>query len=254
MATTAGKSRDHDALDLRRVRHLAVIMDGNGRWATARGKNRTRGHRAGVDSVRECVTECARGGLAWLSLYALSTENFRNRPAGELRVLMALLRKFMIDERPTLMENRVRLVTAGRLEELPKRVVAEIRRTEALTARNNGMVLCLALNYGGRAELVDAARALLADAAAGRLAAADLDEAAFGAKLYRPEMPDVDLLVRTAGELRVSNFLLWQISYAEIWVTSKCWPEFRRAELEEAVSAFVGRRRRFGGLLQGESR
>jgi len=147
-------------MDLKGIRHLAIIMDGNGRWAEMRGWARTRGHRAGVDSVREVTTECARAGLPWLTLYALSTENFKQRPSREVRVLMALLKRFMIEERGTLMDNGVRLVTAGRLHELPARVVAEIRRTEALTAANRGMVLCLALNYGGRSEITDAAKAL----------------------------------------------------------------------------------------------
>ncbi len=235
-------------------RHVAVIMDGNGRWAKARGRSRTRGHRAGVESVRECVTECARAGLSWLTLYALSTENYRMRPPAEIRTLMALLRRFMIVERPTLMENRVRLRTIGRVAELPDKVVREIRKSEAMTAGNGGMVLCLALNYGGRAEIADSVRGLVAEARAGRLDPAAVDEAAVARGLYDPSMPDVDLLIRTAGELRVSNFLLWQISYAEIYVTAKCWPEFRLPEIEEAVRAYRGRARRFGGLGGEEPR
>jgi undecaprenyl diphosphate synthase len=198
--------------------------------------------------VREVTTECARAGLPWLTLYALSTENFKQRPSREVRVLMALLKRFMIEERGTLMDNGVRLVTAGRLHELPARVVAEIRRTEALTAANRGMVLCLALNYGGRSEITDAAKALAREVAAGRLDPESLTEDSLAARLYCPSMPDVDLLLRTAGDLRVSNFLLWQISYAEIWVTSKCWPDVRRPLLEEAFAAFAGRKRKFGSL------
>ncbi len=235
-------------MDLKGVRHLAIIMDGNGRWAEARGWPRTRGHRAGVDSVRDVTTECARAGLPWLTLYALSTENFKQRPGHEVRVLMALLKRFMINERPTLMENRVRLVTAGRLHELPARVVAEIRRTEALTAGNRGMTLCLALNYGGRGELVDAAKTLAREAAAGRIDPESITEESLAERLYCPAMPDVDLLLRTAGDLRVSNFLLWQISYAEIWVTAHCWPDVRRPLLEEAFQAFAGRKRKFGSI------
>jgi undecaprenyl diphosphate synthase len=238
-------------MDLKGIRHLAIIMDGNGRWAEMRGWARTRGHRAGVDSVREVTTECARAGLPWLTLYALSTENFKQRPSREVRVLMALLKRFMIEERGTLMDNGVRLVTAGRLHELPARVVAEIRRTEALTAANRGMVLCLALNYGGRSEITDAAKALAREVAAGRLDPESLTEDSLAARLYCPSMPDVDLLLRTAGDLRVSNFLLWQISYAEIWVTSKCWPDVRRPLLEEAFAAFAGRKRKFGSLGGG---
>ncbi len=238
-------------MDLRGVRHLAIIMDGNGRWAEARGQIRSRGHRAGVDAVREVVTECARAHLPWLTLYALSTENFRQRPSLEVHTLMALLRRFMINERPTLMENAVRLVTAGRLHELPPRVLAEIRRTEALTANNRGTTLCLALNYGGRGELVDAAQAIAREARAGRLNPEDIDEAALAQRMYCPSMPDVDLLIRTAGDLRVSNFLLWQISYAEIFVTSMCWPDVRRPLLEEAFGEYARRDRRFGGVQGG---
>lgn len=241
-------------MDFRDLRHIAVIMDGNGRWARARGLSRTRGHRAGVESVRECVTECARAGLSWLTLYALSTENWRTRPATELRILMALLKRFMVKERPTLMENRIRLVTAGRVDDLPRGVIREMRRTEALTAANPGMVLCLALNYGGRAELADAAKRIAEDAVAGRLDPAAIGEAEVAARLYQPAMPDVDLLVRTAGEVRVSNYLLWQISYAEIHVTPVCWPDFRRPHLEEAVAGYRLRTRRFGGVPEGGPR
>jgi undecaprenyl diphosphate synthase len=239
-------------MDLQGVRHIAVIMDGNGRWARARGLSRTRGHRAGVESVRECVTECARAGLEWLSLYALSTENFKNRPPSELRALMALLKRFMVKERPTLMENRVRLVTAGRVDEFPSAVIREIRRTEEMTSANDGMVLCLALNYGGRAEISDAVRTLAKEVSLGLLPPEEVGEAEVSRRLYQPAMPDVDLLVRTAGELRISNFLLWQVSYAEIHVTPVCWPDFRKVHLEEALAEYRRRRRRFGGLLDGE--
>jgi undecaprenyl diphosphate synthase len=241
-------------MDLSDLRHLAIIMDGNGRWAKSRGWRRTRGHRAGVDSVRNCVTECARAGLPWLTLYALSTENYRARPATEVRTLMALLRRFMIDERPTLMENRVRLETAGRLDELPDKVVRTIRETEAMTAGNSGMTLCLALNYGGRSELADAAKEIARSVKSGKLDLEAVDESAVAARLYQPKMPDVDLLIRTAGEVRISNFLLWQVSYAEIWVTETCWPDFRQPQLEAAVSDFRRRSRRFGGLLPGEKK
>jgi undecaprenyl diphosphate synthase len=236
------------------LRHVAIIMDGNGRWARARGLPRTKGHRMGVDSVREIVTESARAGLSWLSLFALSTENYRRRPRVEVRTLMALLRRFMISERPTFMENGVRLRTVGRLDELPERVTREVRRTEALTADNTGMVLCLALNYGGRREILDAARLLALDAASGDLDLDSLTEDDLARRLHDDVMPDVDLLVRTAGEMRVSNFLLWQISYAEIYVTPTCWPDFRFPNLVEAMDAYHRRTRRFGGLLAGEER
>ncbi len=240
-------------MELFGVRHVAVIMDGNGRWAGERGEARTRGHRAGVDSVREVVTECARADLPWLSLYALSTENYRSRPWTEVRYLMVLLKRFLVDERPTLMENNVRLTSVGRIAELPAKVVAELRRTEALTANNNGMTLVLALNYGGRGEISDAARRIADDVVAGLVESSSIDEAMLGKYLYDPAMPDVDLLIRTAGELRVSNFLLWQISYAEIFSTPLCWPDFRKPQIEEALRAFALRRRKFGGLLAKET-
>jgi undecaprenyl diphosphate synthase len=207
-----------------------------------------------VTSVRKVVTGCAETGLDWLSLYALSTENFRMRPAAEVRVLMALLRRFMVEERPTIMDNDIRLRVVGRVEELPPTVVSEVRRTEEMSRNNRGMVLCLALNYGGRAELADAARRLAEDVEAGRIKPCEVDEAALGARLYDPTMPPVDLLVRTAGELRLSNFLPWQLAYSELYVTPLCWPDFRPRDLEKAVEAYHSRHRRFGGLLEGIDR
>jgi undecaprenyl diphosphate synthase len=230
------------------LRHVAVIMDGNGRWARERGWPRTRGHKEGIGAVRECVTESARAGLEWLTLFALSTENFRTRPATEVRYLMGLLRRFLVNERPTLMENGIRLRSCGRVHELPAKVVATLRETERLSAGNRGMILCLALNYGGQAEIVDAARSLAEECASGRLDPADIDEDRLRSKFYRTEMPDVDLLIRTAGEHRVSNFLLWQIAYAEIHSSRKCWPDFRKADLEAACAEFARRKRKFGGL------
>jgi undecaprenyl diphosphate synthase len=230
------------------LRHVAVIMDGNGRWARERGWVRTRGHKEGIGTVREIVTESARAGLEWLTLFALSTENFRTRPATEIRYLMGLLRRFLVNERPTLMENRVRLVSSGRVHELPDKVVKTLRESEKLTAKNGGMVLCLALNYGGQAEIADAARALAEECVRGRVAPAAIDEDALRARFYLPAMPDVDLLIRTAGEHRVSNFLLWQIAYAEIHSSPKCWPDFRKPDLEEAFAEFGRRKRKFGGL------
>jgi undecaprenyl diphosphate synthase len=206
-----------------------------------------------VVSVREIVTEAARAKLPRLTLFALSTENFKTRPRAEVSTLMVLLKRFLVAERPTLMENGVRLTSIGRLHELPTKVVDELRRTEAITARNDGMRLCLALNYGARAELLDATKALAADARAGRLDPAALDEDALAARLYEPHMDDVDLMIRTAGEMRISNFLLWQASYAEIHVTQRCWPDFRRPDLEAALADFGRRRRKFGGLLPEET-
>ena len=241
-------------LDVNGLRHVAVIMDGNGRWAEARGLVRTRGHRVGVDSVREIVTESARAGLPWLSLFALSTENYQRRPRHEIRSLMALLRRFMIRERPTFMENDVRLRTVGLVDELPPRVVETIRETEELTKGNGGTVLCLALNYGGRRELLDAAKRFAVDAAAGRLDLEAATEDDLARRLGDDTMPEVDLLIRTAGEMRISNFLLWQVSYAELVFTSTCWPEFRFPQFEEAVATYHGRTRRFGRVVTEEER
>jgi undecaprenyl diphosphate synthase len=231
------------------LRHVAVIMDGNGRWAAQRGWVRTRGHKEGIGAVRECVTESARAGLHWLTLFALSTENYRTRPRTEIRYLMALLRRFLVNERPTLMENRIRLVSSGRLQELPEKVLATLSETEELTRKHRGMTLCLALNYGGKAEIVDAARSVAEECLQGKLDPARIDEERLRSKFYLPEMPDVDLLIRTAGEQRVSNFLLWQIAYAEIHSATKCWPDFRKPDLEEAFAEFGRRKRKFGGLV-----
>jgi undecaprenyl diphosphate synthase len=227
---------------------IGIIMDGNGRWARKLGWERIRGHTAGIDSVREAARECARLGVRELTLYAFSVENWK-RPRPEVEYLMGLLRRFAVDERPEIMENAIRFTTIGRTADLPQETLVEIRETEALSAQNEGLVLRLALNYGGRAEIADAARRLAEDVAAGRVRPADVDESALAARLYDPSMRDVDLCIRTAGEMRVSNFLLWQISYAEIFVTDTLWPDFRRPHLHEAIRAFASRERRFGGLV-----
>ena len=228
--------------------HVAIIMDGNGRWAQGRGLRRIFGHREGIHSVREITTECARMGVESLTLYAFSVENWK-RPDPEIRYLMQLLRKFLIDERPTLMKNDVRLRGLGRLEDLPTPALDELRRTEEVTAHNRGMLLRLALSYGSRTEIADALRQIAADAKSGVLDPSRIDEETLRAYLYDPETPDPDLLIRTAGEMRVSNFLLWQISYSELFVSNVCWPEFRRPQLLEALRSYAGRRRKFGGLI-----
>jgi undecaprenyl diphosphate synthase len=228
--------------------HIAVIMDGNGRWAERQGLRRILGHREGIHSVREITTECARMGVESLTLYAFSHENWK-RPAPEIRYLMSLLKRFLVDELPTLMENGVRLRAIGRLEDLPAGALRELRSTEQQTAANTGMVLRLALSYGSRTEIADAVRAIATDARDGLLDPAQIDEETLRAYLYDPETPDPDLLIRTAGEMRVSNFLLWQISYAELFVSPVCWPEFRRPHLLEAMRAYAGRKRKFGGLV-----
>ena len=228
--------------------NIAIIMDGNGRWAKERGMRRVFGHKAGIDAVREITTECATMGVKSLTLYAFSVENWK-RPRIEVRYLMRLLRRFLIDERPTLMENGVRLKAIGRLDSLPKDPLQALRETEELTSGNEGMVLRLALSYGARTELADAVRALAKDVEAGKLDPDSIEEETLRAYLYDPAMPDPDLLVRTAGELRLSNFLLWQISYSEIHVASTCWPDFRREQLLAAMKDYATRVRKYGGLV-----
>jgi undecaprenyl diphosphate synthase len=228
-------------------RHVAVIMDGNGRWANQRGLPRIEGHRAGVTSVRRVTEEAARLGLEQLTLYCLSSENWK-RPAEELDFLMRLLQQYLVEERPRIMEHNLRVRWIGRREGLPEAAVAGLDETVAYSAANTGLTVCLALNYGGRAELVDAARELARDARSGLLDPEAIDEHALAARLYTRGMPEPDLLIRTAGEMRVSNFLLWQISYAEIWVTDVCWPDFGEAHLHQALQSYAARERRFGGL------
>jgi undecaprenyl diphosphate synthase len=228
-------------------RHVAIIMDGNGRWAQARGLPRIEGHRNGVASVRRITEHCVRRGIGQLTLYCLSSENWR-RPEAELSFLMHLLEQYVIEERSLLMRQRVRLSVIGRREGIPAETLAALDRTVELCAANDGMRLCLAINYGSRGEITDAARSLARDAAAGLLSPEAIDEDAFAARLDTAGMPDPDLLIRTAGEMRISNFLLWQISYAEIWVTPVAWPDFEERHLDEALAAFASRDRRFGGL------
>jgi undecaprenyl diphosphate synthase len=228
-------------------RHIAIIMDGNGRWAQQRGLPRVEGHRRGTQSVRATVEECCRLGIEQLTLYCLSVENWK-RPQLELDFLMALLHQYLLEERAEIMEQNIRFTTIGRRNELPDEVLREIDENIRLSRNNTGLTLCLAINYGGRTELIDAARALAQQVQDGTLKPEQIDEAAFDAALYTAGMPDPDLLIRTAGEMRVSNFLLWQISYAELWVTDRCWPEFDAQTLHEALRDFARRDRRFGGL------
>ncbi|MFM8413839.1 MAG: isoprenyl transferase [Planctomycetota bacterium] len=230
-------------------RHVAIIMDGNGRWAQRRGLPRIEGHRQGVTSVRRITEHCVRLGIEQLTLYCLSSENWR-RPEAELSFLMQLLGHYMVEERELLMRQRVRVSVIGRREGLPAGTLADVDRTIELCSANDGMRLCLAVNYGSRAEIVAAARSLARDAAAGRLDPDAIDEAAFAARLDTAGMPDPDLLIRTAGEMRVSNFLLWQISYAELWVTEVPWPEFAEEHLDAALADYARRDRRFGGIVQ----
>ena len=227
--------------------HIAIIMDGNGRWARQRGLPRVEGHLRGVQSVRATVEECCRLGIGQLTLYCLSVENWK-RPQTELDFLMTLLQKYLIEERTEILEQNIRFTTIGRRTEMPAEVLREMDENIRLSAQNTGMVLCLAINYGGRTELVDAARRLAEQARQGTLDPAAIDEAAVNEALYTAGMPDPDLLIRTAGEMRVSNFLLWQISYAELWVTDQCWPDFDREILHTALKDFARRERKFGGI------
>lgn len=231
----------------RRPQHVAVIMDGNGRWAQRQGLPRIEGHRRGVASVRAVTEECARLHLKQLTLYCLSSENWK-RPAQELEFLMHLLEQYLVEERATLLREKIRLTVIGRRDGIPDSVQAEMDRTIAMTAGHTGLNLCLAINYGARGEITDAVRNIAAAAQRGELDPAAIDEATFEKYLYTAGMPDPDLLIRTAGEMRFSNYLLWQISYAEFWVTERCWPEFREAELHAAIRDYAARDRKFGGL------
>jgi undecaprenyl diphosphate synthase len=231
----------------RRPPHIAIIMDGNGRWAKRQDLPRIEGHRRGVDSVRRTTEECARLGIQQLTLYCLSSENWK-RPQTEINFLMHLLEQYMIEERGTIMDNNVRVRMLGRRDDIPDQVLREMDKTVEMSQANSGMWLNLAINYGGRAELADAMQAIAREVALGTLAPQDIGELTVAQHLYTAGAADPDLLIRTAGEMRISNFLLWQISYAEIWVTEKCWPEFDEAVLHEAIRAYAGRERRFGGL------
>lgn len=228
--------------------HIAIIMDGNGRWAEQQGLRRIFGHREGIQSVREATTACARMGAKSLTLYAFSVENWK-RPGPEVRYLMSLLKRFLIEERRTLNENGVRLRAIGRISDLPGSVLEELRRTEELTKDHPGMLLRLALSYGSRTEIADAVRHVVRDARDGLLDVEDVDEETLRDYLYDTTTPDPDLLIRTAGEMRISNFLLWQISYTELYVTDVCWPEFREPHLLAALRDFARRKRKFGGLI-----
>ena len=235
------------ALDPRRLpAHIAVIMDGNGRWAGKRFLPRVAGHKAGISPVRETVETCAQLGLEALTLYAFSMENWK-RPASEVDTLWHLLRLYLRNELRTLAENNVRLGALGRIEDLPGVVQQELAATMRETERNTGLRLNLAINYGGRVEILDAVNRLLADAkAAGKLDDLRVDEESLASRLYTAGLPDPDLLIRTSGELRVSNFLLWQIAYTELFVTPVLWPDFDRKVLHEAIESYQSRERRFG--------
>ena len=235
-----------EALDPNRLPvHVAIIMDGNGRWAKKRSMPRVAGHRAGVEPVRSAVETCARLGVQALTLYAFSVENWK-RPRAEVETLWRLLRFYLKHELTELNRNNVRFQAIGRIDELPGIIQRDLQETTAATASNTGLRLNLAINYSGRSEIVDAVRVLVEKARRGE--AVEVTEESIGANLYMSNLPDPDLLIRTSGEMRVSNFLLWQIAYAELYVTDTLWPDFNRTELLRAILEFQRRERRFGGL------
>ena len=227
--------------------HVAIIMDGNGRWAQARGLPRTKGHEAGVESVRAILRCSAASGVRYVTLYAFSVENWK-RPQGEVSGLMALLRTFLDGHESELHETHTRLRVLGRRADLPLLVDQALRRVERATERYAEHTLVLALSYGGRTEIAHAARRIAEQVRAGTLDPADIDEGTVARNLYLPDIPDPDLIIRTSGEMRLSNFLLWQCAYSELYVTPVPWPDFREAEFQAALDAFSRRKRRFGGL------
>ncbi len=234
-------------------RHIAIIMDGNGRWAQRRGLPRVRGHQEGARTVEKIAQNCVDFGIQSLTLYSFSIENWR-RPEAEVNALMHLYAEYLVGIRPVLKKNRVRLVHFGRLKSLPDIVQKRLRETMKMTANHDGMTLALALNYGGRTEIVDAARTIARKYRKGTLRLKDIDEECFADHLYSAEVPDPDLLIRTANEMRISNFLLWQVSYSEFYVTRTLWPDFRKASLEKAILAYSNRDRRFGSLKSQPNR
>lgn len=237
-------------IDLDRIpRHVSIIMDGNGRWATARGLDRSKGHVAGVDALREAVTTSVRLGLDVFSVYAFSTENWR-RPQREVDLLMHLFATTLVKELPLFHQENVRLRFLGDLDALPERTRAVFQRGLDETSDHTGMVFALAVNYGSRAEITRAARLVAQDVSEGLLAVDDIDESSVAARLYTADLPDPDLLIRTSGELRLSNYLLWQLAYTEFYVTDTLWPDFDRWDFLRAVRAFQGRSRRFGGVVR----
>jgi undecaprenyl diphosphate synthase len=245
-APVAGAASNVACLDRARVpKHVAIIMDGNGRWAKAQGWQRSIGHAYGSSKVKEVVREADRLGVRVLTLYAFSTENWK-RPAGEIAVLMDLLKDYLLRERQELMDNNIRLRALGQVDRIPQEVREILDETIRVTAPNTGMILNFCISYGGRAEIARAAQALCREVAAGRLNPDDVTEEALEAQLYTAGLPDPDLVIRTSGEFRISNFLLWQLAYAEIYVTDTPWPEFEPESLRKAIEIYIGRKRRFG--------
>ncbi len=241
MSNPAGVSED------RIPRHIAVIMDGNGRWARERGLPRIEGHRRGSESVRSCTAACMEAGVSFLTLYAFSKENWQ-RPPDEVKSLMGLLDRFLAERTAEIMERNIRLRAIGHLDDLPEKTRRRLDTAMEKSAGNTALTLTLALSYGARTELADAARAIAREVRAGTLDPDTIGEATVSSHLYTADLPDPDLLIRTSGEMRISNFLLWQISYAEIVVTPKLWPEFGKEDLFAAIREYAGRHRRYGGI------
>jgi undecaprenyl diphosphate synthase len=228
-------------------RHIAIIMDGNGRWAQRKNLPRAEGHCQGAKTVEKVAQHCVDFGIESLTLYSFSIENWK-RPKTEVNSLMHLYTQYLAEIRPTLMKNNVKLVHLGRLAQLPTEVKKELTKTIELTSANTGMILALALNYGGRAEIIDAAKKIAQEYKKGQLGLEDIDEQCISRHLYTAGLAEPDLLIRTANEMRISNFLLWQISYSEFYVTKTLWPDFKKSDLEKAVLAYAKRNRRFGDI------
>ncbi len=241
MSNPAGVSAD------KIPRHIAVIMDGNGRWARERGLPRIEGHRRGSESVRSCTAACMEAGVSFLTMYAFSKENWQ-RPPDEVKSLMSLLDRFLAERTAEIMERNIRLRAIGHLDDLPEKTRRRLDTAMEKSAGNTALTLTLALSYGARTELADAARAIAREVRAGTLDPDTIGEATVSSHLYTADLPDPDLLIRTSGEMRISNFLLWQISYAEIMVTPKLWPEFGKEDLFAAIREYAGRHRRYGGI------
>lgn len=244
---TNSEKLDGELAKLKIPEHIAIIMDGNGRWAKERGLPRLAGHRAGAESVREVIESCGKLGVKYVTLYAFSSENW-NRPQDEVDALMDLLGKFLKEKTPQMMQENIRLTAIGRLDKLPSAVREQLDKSISATSVNTGITMNLALSYGGREEIVDAAKQLMRKASSGELSPDDLDNDIFSSQMYTAGLPDPCLLIRTSGEVRLSNFLLWQLSYAEIVITDKLWPDFGHDALINALSEYTKRDRRFGKI------
>lgn len=247
---TESQLKSDDLTADRLPRHVAIVMDGNGRWAAGQDKPRNFGHARGAEAVLPIVRECGRLGMEALTMYALSSENLLRRPPDEVDALMELYELHLREQRAEMIEGNIRFIHVGRREGVAPAVLDELDATVEATADNDGLRLCLALNYGSRQEIIDAARRVALDAEAGRLDLDALDEQAISDRLYTAGVPDPDLLIRTAGEMRLSNFLLWQLSYAEIYVTPTLWPDFNESTLHQAIAEYAKRTRRFGAVVQ----